>query len=261
MSNQDPEEVTKDQWQAVRLVLKTGLLTKEIPLESVAMRPKQVWEKYINDNNTSVQFIDYKVVPVRDKFTRILRSLRKKHADGDLENEDLNAPKVLEWGKSAAKQYLKKCFREKAIAADYKAPQQVWKDHCENHAAFARMKYDEAFTRRLNTVRNDYIKKRDRMRNDLKAYIKAKKNHPTPELNARGEPQWNGSIAQKMLKEIVQNGEHKGVDPSVIWAGKAEFKVYSKQTFRDHIYQEERLLKFNNYVAGLRKEKFEKLQY
>jgi len=32
-SKQDPEEVAKDQWQAVRLVLKNGLLTKETPPE------------------------------------------------------------------------------------------------------------------------------------------------------------------------------------------------------------------------------------
>jgi len=184
----------------------------------------------------------------------------QKHADGDLKNGDPSAPKVLKWGKSAAKQHLEKRFGEKAIATDHKAPQQVWKDHCKNHAAFAGMKHNEAFDRRLNTARNDHIEKRDRMRNDSKACTKAKKNHPTPELNARGELQWNGSIAQKMLKETVQNREHKGVDPSVTWTGKAEFKVHSKQTFRDHICQEERLLKFDNCVAGLRKEKFEKLQ-
>jgi len=96
-----------------------------------------------------------------------------------------------------------KCFRDKVIRPDYKDAKVVWKDHCENHPAFARMMCDDAFVRRIGTVQDDYLKKLSRMRADLKAFVKAKKNHPTPKFNSRGEPQWHGSRVQQLLKEMV----------------------------------------------------------
>jgi hypothetical protein len=147
---------TEDEWKAVRVLLKGALLAEDIPTDSTELRPKAVWKKYKDEDNTDIQCIDYTVKPSREKFTRILRALRKKHSNGDLENED--KPKQIEWGKSAAKQFLKKSFREKDIATDYANAEQVWKDHCDNHLAFAKMKYDNAFKRRLGSVRDDYIK-------------------------------------------------------------------------------------------------------
>ena len=125
----------------------------------------------------------------------------------------------------------------------------------------AAMEMDNAFSRRLAAVRDDYVKKVARRNKDHEAYLIAKRNHPTPELNSRGEPQWNGSDAQKLLKELVASGGHTGVKPQQLWEQRQEYQVYSLQTFRDHIYQEERLLKFNNYLGYTKKRKIEALQY
>ena len=51
------------------------------------------------------------------------------HKDGDLEHE--GKPKTIEWRKSATKQFLKKCFREKAVLTDYEDAKQAWKDLSE----------------------------------------------------------------------------------------------------------------------------------
>ena len=59
---------------------------------------------------------------------------------------------------------------------------------------------------------------------------------------------------------MVAEGKHLGKDPESLYS-KPEFKVCSLQTFRDHIYQEEWLLKFNRYVESLKQEKFDELQY
>ena len=91
--------------------------------------------------------------------------------------------------------------------------------------------------------------------------MKAKANHPTPAFNCRGEPQWNGSEAQKLLKALVSEGKHMGEEPKKLHAAKPEFEVHSLQTFRDHICQEERRLKFNRYVQGSKLEKLDGLQY
>lgn len=166
----------------------------------------------------------------------MLHSLRNKHNDGDLEHE---GKKAIVWGKSAGKQCLWRLFRDQLIATNYQDAKEVWTNHCEGHAEFERMECDNAFARRLATVRDDCPKKKDRCQTDLQACLVAKRNHPTPALNSRGEPQWNGSAAQKLLKEAVEKEEHAGVKPSVLWDSKPECRVRTPQTFRDHIHQEE----------------------
>ena len=123
------------------------------------------------------------------------------------------------------------------------------------------MAFDDAFVRRLKAVRDDYLKKVKRRDDDLAAFQAAKANHPTPEFNSRGEPQWHGSQAQKDLKELVAKGLHEKKKPKELWEKSKAFQVYGLDTFRDHIYQEERLIKFNNYLAALKQKKLDKLQY
>jgi hypothetical protein len=257
----DEERATDNaQWKEVRDLLKAALLAGDIPVEPKTMRPKAVFEKFVQEKIA----IDYANKQAQGKFTRMLRMLRKKHENGDLKNEGDVKNKPIEWGKSAAKQFLKKCFRDGTISTTYKTEDlmQIWNDHCKDHPAFKRIKYDyESFSRRLNSVKDDYVKKVERCKDDLGAYIAAKTNHPTPEFNSRGEPQWNGSEAQKQLKELVAKDEHIGVQPKALWEGNEHFRKYTLNSFRDHIYQEKRLLKFNRYVENLRQKKLLALQY
>lgn len=242
------ESDTKKLWKAVRGFIKEAVLVGEIQKD---MKPKAVYEKYKDIPVMAV-------VAYGDKFSRMLRALRKKHKDGDLENEGL---KVIEWGRSGAKQFLKVAFREKTIPSNYADEQQVWNDHCKDHKAFARMQYDAAFKRRLNSVRDDYELKAKRCEKDQKAFDIAVKNHPTPKLNFRGEPQWNGSRAQELLKLDIADGKHTTKEPIALRESKEEYKVYSLDTFRDHIYQELRLIKFQHYVDSLKQKKIDDLQY
>lgn len=246
----------KEQWKAVRDLLKVAIIADEIPLDTKVMRPKAVYEKY--KDNPVMKIVTYDDKYSSDKFTRMLRALRKKHKDGDLETEGL---KIIEWGKSAAKQFLKLSFRNKTIPTDYDDDEQVWNDYCKDNKAFERMLYDAAFKRRLSSVRDDYMLKAERCRKDQEAFDIAKKNHPTPELNSRGEPQWNGSRAQALLKQDIEEGNHVGKTPRDLQASRPEYNIYDKQAFRDHIYQEQRLVKFQNYVEGLRQKKIDDLQY
>ena len=249
---------TEEQWSMVRNLLKTSVIAGDIPVDATKMRPKVAWQMLKDANKPAIEFVDYEIKTVRDKFSRMLRSLRKKHKDGDLEHED---KKIVKWGKSAAKYFLKKCFKEKIILPDSLDAKHIWENHCKGRPEFARMSYDGTFERRLAAIRDDYIRKVQRCKDDLMAFQIAKQNHPTPELNSRGEPQWNGSTAQKLLKELVARGGHQNVKPADLWQQEAEYQHYSLQTFRDHIYQEERLVKFNNYVRHLKKRKLDSLQY
>jgi hypothetical protein len=261
MSDND-EGPTDEQWKEVRGLLKAAVLAGDIPLEGKKMRPKVVFEKFMSEKGSAP--FDYSNKRARGKFTRMLQQLRKKHGDGDLRNEDNTTDtKPIQWGRSAAKQFLKRSFRDGTISTSYKKEelQQIWNDHCKDHPAFKRIQYDkEAFSARINRFRDDYMTKVQRCQDDLEAYTAAKKNHPTPEFNSRGEPQWNGSEAQKQLKELIGKGENFG-KPKDLWSGNANFMKYSLRSFRDHIYQEKRLQKFKRYVESLKQEKLQALQY
>ena len=100
------------------------------------------------------------------------------------------------------------------------------------------MSFDQTFVRRFKSVSDDHKRKVAMCESDLAAFNAAKKNHPTPDVNARGEPQWNGSNAQKHLKELVAEGVTTDQKPELLWKQNTEFQVYSKKTFQDHICQE-----------------------
>jgi hypothetical protein len=156
---------------------------------------------------------------------------------------------------------LKRCFRDETISANYQDAQQVWTNHCKDDKAFKRMQCDGAFVRRLKSVQDDHLKKVERHQKDLEAHNIAKKNHPRPELNSRGEPQWHGSAAQNLLKATVEAGQHKEVDPKELWNKTPECRVHTLELFRDHVCQEGRLHKFNHCVDLLKKKKIDELQH
>ena len=65
------------------------------------------------------------------------------------------------------------------------------------------------------------------------------------EARARGYPRWDGSTAQKLLKE----GQHKLQKPLELRKTQQLYKQFPPKVFRDHIYQEERSLKMAAYWA------------
>jgi hypothetical protein len=250
--------VVDETWKEVRGLLKAAILAESIPVESKEMKPKEVFKKFVH-----IDTLDYKDKKTQEKFARMLRLLRSKQKNGDLADENLST-KPIEWAKSAAKQVLRGLFRDGTISTSFKEKseiEQIWNDYCKDHRAFKRMKCDDAFVRRIQSVRDDHLKKMKRCEEDLKAFTAAKQNHPTPFLNKFGEPQWNGSEAQKHLKELIARNGHVGKAPAELWEANIEFQKYRKKAFRDHIYQEQRLQKFNNYVEQLKQKKIAALQY
>lgn len=106
------------------------------------------------------------------------------------------------------------------------------------------MEYGKDFTRRLRDLRA--IIKRDRKRaiedrNELAVLIR---NHPVPEKNHKGEPQWNGSAAQRLLKEDMQAGKHESMKPLQLRATRPEYELFLPETFRWKIQQNIRTEKY-----------------
>jgi hypothetical protein len=161
------------------------------------------------------------------------------------------------WAKSKAKQQLKNWFRDGTIPLDYSetiGPRAVWDAHCVGHPLFgaAGMDYgDDLFTDHLRAVKNDVISKIKRADLDQEAFNNFRANHPVKATNHREEPRWEGSEAQRQLKEDVANQYHCDKAPQVLWNDpeRACYKAYPLAVFRSHIYQEERLIKFQMYTA------------
>lgn len=170
--------------------------------------------------------------------------------------------KKFDWGNSAAKKYLHKQFRDGAISTNYSrddggpGPRAVWDTHCKGHPAFKGMIYNDTFASRLRLVKQDAIKKKKRAEVDHQNYDNFRKHFPIPSTNIRGEPRWQGSEAERLLKEDIEyilmlddeTEKKKMLEPKVFHKSRPQFLEYSLDVFRDHIYQEQRLRKFLNYI-------------
>lgn len=167
-------------------------------------------------------------------------------------------PKI-DWANSAAKQFLKQAFKDGLIPIKYMAkeggpgPRYIWDNFCEGTAPFNRMTYEgSGFTSRLSGVRDDTLLKVKRKDLDQKAFNNFRKIQPRPTHDHEGVPLWDGSDAQRLLKEDMAKGLHELFQGKErrkkYWLTKEEFQVYKLPVFRDHIYQEEKLWKLHNYL-------------
>jgi hypothetical protein len=176
----------------------------------------------------------------------------------------------IEWRYSPAKMYLKKCFVDGLIDIDYSGkdssgkskggPKNVWDTHCKDHPTFAGMEYKPHFSSRLRGVRDDYVKKRGRAADDKEAYDNFRRICPVKTHNHRGEPRWEGSRAQELLRLDMDEGVHDVFLPARFQQKRIEYQDYRLQTFRDHINQETRLRKYNNWLLKKEIEDEEKLK-
>ena len=117
------------------------------------------------------------------------------------------------------------------------APFDVWNECCDDDI-FEGMECDGTFVRRLCNLRMAVKEGKKRADGDAALFDIAKANHPVPKFNHRGEPQWNGSDAQTLLKQDMDDGKHHDMKPKDLWESRPEHMMFQLATFRDHIHQE-----------------------
>jgi hypothetical protein len=190
---------------------------------------------------------------------------RPKGADAgdvtaDKRKKKPKANKKFDWRNSAAKKYLKKCFKDGVIPLTYPTdeggvgPHAVWDEHCKDHPSFKGMVYDTTFANRLRAVKNDSASKITRATADEENLQAFRAKHPKQSTNALGEPRWEGSEAQCLLKsdlevilKLPQEDIDKQLEPKVLYSKNEAYSVFSLPKFRDHIYQEIRRRRFMKY--------------
>lgn len=124
------------------------------------------------------------------------------------------------------------------------------------------MSIDDVFHYTPEVMKTDRKKFASRLRG-LKEQVKADKKkansderdlchdrsiYPIPTHNYQGEPRWEGSVAQLLLKQDVKNGRHETMSPKDLYNSRVEYySNYSLSIIQHHIYQEVKLLKYINY--------------
>ncbi|CAB9506772.1 hypothetical protein SEMRO_278_G106580.1 [Seminavis robusta] len=242
-----------DENHPARILLLKEMNEGRIPLDSNEMGPAEVYYKYHSTVEFQVEGMEY-----NSTFTSRLRRLREQIRRDQGKPEKATKTKTarkkkdvsLTWNENhPARILLYKEIAEGRIPLDEKemGPAEVW---CTYHDTLEfqmdGVEFNDNFATRLSSLRAIVKRDQGRAANDRKALEKAMKNHPVQELNHRGEPQWNGSLAQALLQQDMAEGKHETMRPSELWEARPEYKeAFSrKDDFRWKIRQEIRTKKY-----------------
>ena len=91
-------------------------------------------------------------------------------------------------------------------------------------------KYLETLLERVSEERELAARASDALAND-------KRLHP-PANDPRGYPVFQGSQAERLLKQDMDNGLHQQYTPSALYQQRQEFRAWPLEVFRNHIHQE-----------------------
>lgn len=114
---------------------------------------------------------------------------------------------------------------------------------------------EAAFQGYLTTLIEAFEAKNRRAIRDDEAVKQFRQLYPKKATNHRGEPQWVGSTAELKMKQAMDNNQHKTSKPKELRASDAEYEKFQPKTFRNHIYQEVRARKFQNWVKDTEAQK------
>jgi len=208
--------------QPVRRLLHFEIKEGNTPLDANEMGPAEV---HCKCHESADEFSD---VEHNDMFILRLKSLRQCI---------MKEEPLLKWSEQhPARKLLFDEISEGRIPLDAEqmGAAKVW---CNYHNAsqfkMRGMKFGDTFKRRLVALRNQIRRDKNRAADDKRAVAMAIRNHPPPTHNHRGEPQWNGSVAQRLLKEDIAAGKHLEMLPAKLQmqADRMPYRDYEPDTF------------------------------
>ena len=154
------------------------------------------------------------------------------------------ATKKFNWRKSEEKKTLLRDLREGILPLDV-APKVAFNSRPE----FIQLGYAN-WTERLKRTKEHVRSRNNRAEFDAAAVAHDRLIHPKPALNYRGEPRWEGSRAESLLKQDIDDKKHEMMAPAVLRDSRNEYKDYPLRVFRGHIHQEVKSRKFRYQYAG-----------
>jgi hypothetical protein len=127
---------------------------------------------------------------------------------------------------------------------DAMTPLAIWNTFCLPRREFSGFLYKK-FPPRLRAMQKQHRTKVGRADDELNALVNDRLHFPVPSHNHRGEPRWNGSEAERLLKVDVAAKNHERMTPMQLHGTRTEYGDYPLEVFRKHIHQEVRRLKLN----------------
>jgi hypothetical protein len=164
-----------------------------------------------------------------------------------------NNKKEIPWTLHPAREFLKNAFMDGTIPLDWDGsrPEDIYAQFAGTDA-FRGLSFDrDEFSRRLKSLQAIVTLKKDRVILDKIAFDTFRENFPVREHNDIGDLRWNGSLAERFLKEDMKAGLHDGLTPLEFRESRVEYQEFSVERFRKHIDQEKRLWKMENYLREL----------
>ncbi|KAI2500862.1 hypothetical protein MHU86_13582 [Fragilaria crotonensis] len=125
------------------------------------------------------------------------------------------------------------------------SPSDIWNTFCAPRPAFSGFLFNK-FPPRLRAMQKQHLVKSGRAANEHAALAHDRIHFPRPSHNHRGEPQWHGSDAERLLKFDVAAKNHETMTPQQLYGTRTHYQVYPLEVFRKHIHQEVRLLKMKS---------------
>lgn len=151
--------------------------------------------------------------------------------------------KVENWRTSKGRELLLADVRSGTIHADMD-DEEAFQSRPEFAVGESLEEAKRLFEGRLKSARGIIGRKNTRASSELALLREDRKVHPPPPTNHRGEPRWEGSVAQKLLKQDVAEKKHVGMKPSEFHQTRPEYQAYPPKVIKGHVEQEVRLQKF-----------------
>jgi len=168
----------------------------------------------------------------------------------------MSKKKEISWSCSLAKKLLEDDLNSGAIP-DEMDPKEVYVQRAE----FSEFPYDR-FRSNLRALRKNILQKKSNSVADYDSLVHDRKLYPKPSRNCRGEPRWEGSVAEIKLREDVLQGKHQEMCPKELYYSREEYySSYPLGVFRKHIDQEKRRLKFIAYLNAKEEKTNTRKQY
>jgi len=153
------------------------------------------------------------------------------------------APKKHSWSKSDGKALLLADIRAKRVthAMDWDAVFQTRPKFCVGVTPVEALRL---FQGRLTRAFKAVAVKDERVAHELALMQQDHIAHPRPALDHHGNPQWEGSQLQKLLKKDIAEGKHLTMSTTQLYNFRPEYQSMHKPLFLGKIEQEVKLVKF-----------------
>ena len=154
------------------------------------------------------------------------------------------------WENSWAKEILREAIKCGDITSDHTYDEMhVWHPEVEKTDR-------QKLPGRVRGLRQQVDQDKTAAQSDAIALAHDRKLFPIPDTNYRGEPRWQGSNAEKILKSDIKDGKHLLCKPSEYYQLHKEYEPYSVDVIRAHIYQEVKFQKYCLYRNDKKKSQF-----